>query len=160
MRTAEQWFLEYGESHQTRFNKIIHYFCVPLIFFSIIGLLASIPVGTLTASLPQSIIPYAHAGSILIVLGLVFYLRMSIPIFLGMILISLLVLWGNYQIALHFSTPLWIISLIIFIVSWVFQFIGHNHEGKKPSFAKDLQFLLVGPAWILGHFYKKIGIKY
>lgn len=160
MRTAEEWFSEYGESHQDPLNKLIHYICVPAIFFSIIGLLASIPTGNIFAFLPESIAPYAHFGSILILVGLVFYLRMSISIFLGMIIISALVLWGNYQLAIANIWPLWLISLIIFAVSWVFQFIGHNHEGKKPSFFKDLQFLLVGPAWILGHVYRKIGIKY
>lgn len=160
MRTADQWFSEYGESHQTKFNKVIHYIFVPLIFFSIIGLLASISFESLKAFLPVYMSPFAHAGSVLIIVGLVFYFRISKPIFLGMILVSLLALWGNYQIELYFKTPLWIISLVIFAVSWIFQFVGHNHEGKKPSFIKDLQFLLIGPAWILGHLYKKIGINY
>jgi uncharacterized membrane protein YGL010W len=48
----------------------------------------------------------------------------------------------------------------IFFVSWIFQFIGHKIEGAKPSFLKDIQFLLVGPMWILGYLYRKIGIKY
>lgn len=160
MRTAEQWFTEYGESHQTVFNKIIHYVCVPAIFFSIVGLLASIPLGGLPGMFPPSIAPFVHLGTALIIFGLIFYARMSIPIFLGMLLISALVLFGNYWVATTFSTPLWIISIVIFVVAWVLQFIGHNHEGKKPSFLKDLQFLMIGPAWILGHLYKKIGISY
>ena len=40
------------------------------------------------------------------------------------------------------------------------QFIGHKIEGKKPSFFKDLQFLLIGPAWLLGFILKKLKIKY
>jgi uncharacterized membrane protein YGL010W len=42
-----------------------------------------------------------------------------------------------------------ITSIFIFIVSWIFQFIGHKIEGKKPSFLKDLLFLLVGPLWVV-----------
>lgn len=160
MRTAEQWFTEYGESHQTAFNKMIHYVCVPAIFFSIVGLLASIPLGGLPGMFPPAIAPFAHLGTALIIFGLVFYARMSFPIFVGMLLISAVVLYGNYWIAVSFSTPLWLISVVIFVVAWIFQFIGHNHEGKKPSFLKDLQFLMIGPAWILGHLYKKIGIGY
>jgi uncharacterized membrane protein YGL010W len=56
--------------------------------------------------------------------------------------------------------PLWASSLVIFALAWIGQFIGHHIEGKKPSFLKDLQFLLIGPAWILGFIYRKIGIKY
>lgn len=160
MKTVEQWFSEYGESHQDKFNKIIHYIFVPLIFFSIIGLLASIPLGNLADLLPGAIAPFAHLGTLLILVGLVFYIRMSFPIFLGMLVISVVVLWGNFQLSLIVPWPLWAVSAVIFVVSWIFQFIGHRHEGKKPSFAKDLQFLLVGPAWILGHVYRMIGIKY
>ena len=160
MKTVDQWFEEYGESHQDKFNKVIHFIFVPLIFFSIVGLLASIPTGNVLNSIPEWLAPVANFGGILIAVGLIFYFRLSISIFIGMVLICAAVAWGNYQIALNARWPLWLISLVIFAVSWVFQFIGHNHEGKKPSFLKDLQFLLVGPAWILGHLYKKIGIKY
>ena len=52
------------------------------------------------------------------------------------------------------------LSLMIFIVAWIGQFIGHKIEGKKPSFFQDLQFLLIGPAWLLSFIYDKLGIKY
>jgi uncharacterized membrane protein YGL010W len=45
------------------------------------------------------------------------------------------------------------------VVAWIFQFWGHNIEGKKPSFLKDLQFLLIGPAWVMTFIFNKIGIK-
>jgi uncharacterized membrane protein YGL010W len=56
--------------------------------------------------------------------------------------------------------PLWQLSLIIFVVAWIFQFYGHKIEGKKPSFLKDLQFLLIGPAWLMHFIYKKLGLAY
>ena len=67
-----------------------------------------------------------------------------------------------YQFELLFSSnkELLIIYLLIFIVSWIGQFIGHKIEGKKPSFFEDIQFLLIGPAWLLSFVYKKMGIKY
>ena len=52
------------------------------------------------------------------------------------------------------------LAISIFIFSWILQFYGHKIEGKKPSFVKDIQFLLIGPAWLLGYIYKKIGIKF
>ena len=48
----------------------------------------------------------------------------------------------------------------VFVVAWIGQFIGHKIEGQKPSFFQDLQFLLIGPAWLLSFIYKKIGVKY
>ncbi len=161
MRKVEQLFTEYGESHQTAFNKKIHYICVPLIFFSIIGLLAAIPtVHLFEGLLPLSLVPYAHLGTVLVAVSVIYYLRLSLPLALGMFVFSIFSLWGNQYIATSGVAPLWLVSLLIFVVSWVFQFIGHQHEGKKPSFLKDLQFLLVGPAWILSFVYRKMGIKY
>jgi len=159
MKSIQNWFDEYAVSHQNATNKTIHYICVPLIFFSIVALLASIPTGTIFASAPASLQEYLHFGSLLILIGLIFYLRLSLPIFIGIALFSFLCLQGIVYLKMA-SLPLWSSSLIIFVLAWLGQFIGHHVEGKKPSFLKDLQFLLIGPAWILGFIYRSIGIKY
>lgn len=44
--------------------------------------------------------------------------------------------------------------VIIFTIAWIGQFIGHKIEGKKPSFLEDIQYLLIGPAWLLHFIYK------
>ena len=56
--------------------------------------------------------------------------------------------------------PVWQICLVVFIAAWIGQFIGHKIEGKKPSFLKDIVFLLIGPAWLLSKIYRKVGLKY
>jgi uncharacterized membrane protein YGL010W len=158
MKTMQQWFDEYGESHQNPFNKTMHWICVPLIFFSVIGLLASIPVPEAISSVS----PYLHMGTLVLAIGLLFYLRISFPMFLGMVVVAVLSVVGNHALAQAVSPvlSLWAVSLIIFVVAWIGQFIGHNVEGKKPSFFKDLQFLMIGPAWLLGFIYRKVGVKY
>lgn len=160
MKTATQWFDAYEVSHQNTTNKIIHYIFVPLIFFSIIGLFSSIPIGGVAPDVPSFLFPYTHAGSLLVIVGLLFYLRMSFSIFLGMLIVSLAALWGNQWLDNYMSFPLWIYSGGIFVVSWIFQFVGHKIEGAKPSFLEDLQFLMIGPAWILGKAYRTLGIPY
>ena len=55
---------------------------------------------------------------------------------------------------------IWQWSLLVFVVMWVFQFVGHKIEGKKPSFFQDLAFLLIGPAWLLGFILKRLHIRY
>ena len=65
-----------------------------------------------------------------------------------------------YMLTLYLAIPLWIFSAVLFSMAWVFQFIGHKIEGEKPSFVEDLLFLLVGPAWLLGFIYQRIGIRY
>jgi uncharacterized membrane protein YGL010W len=160
MKTTDQWLSEYGESHRNHTNKLIHWLCVPAIMFSLIGLLSSIPAESLAALVPVALAPFVNWGTVFLVFALFFYLRLSLVMFLGMLIIATLFVWGNYQLRQASPLSLWATSLIIFAVAWVGQFIGHKIEGKKPSFLKDLQFLLIGPAWLLSFIYQKLGIKY
>ncbi len=58
------------------------------------------------------------------------------------------------------DTALLPVSLGIFIISWVFQFIGHAIEGKKPSFFQDIQYLLIGPLWVIAFLFRRFNITY
>jgi uncharacterized membrane protein YGL010W len=160
MRTADEWFEAYGDSHQNPTNKKIHWLCVPLIVFSTIGLFWSIPHTYFEGVLPGAWSPLLNWGTILVVVTLLFYLRMSFSLFLGMSVYSGLCVWGNYALLQWGIAPLWMLSAGIFIVMWIGQFIGHEIEGKKPSFLEDLQFLLIGPAWLMHFIYKKVGLRY
>jgi uncharacterized membrane protein YGL010W len=46
-----------------------------------------------------------------------------------------------------FVHRLWMYALAIFILGWIFQFIGHAFEGKPPEFLHDWRFLFVGVRW-------------
>ena len=56
--------------------------------------------------------------------------------------------------------PLWLLCVILFVLAWLGQFYGHKIEGKKPSFLKDIQFLMIGPAWLMSFIYQKLGVKF
>ena len=160
MKSIDQWLEEYGESHRNKTNKLIHWICVPSIMFSVLGMLAAIPTLSLFNWAPQHVGVFANWAGVIIILALLFYLRLSFMMFLGMALISVAMMFGVREVAKIQLAPLWAICLGIFVVAWIFQFIGHKIEGKKPSFFKDLQFLLIGPAWLLGFIYRKIGLRY
>ena len=147
-KTVQDWLDEYGESHQNPINKSIHWVCVPLIMLSLIGLLWHIPQNSMI-----------NLGMIFIAFACLYYLKMSFVMFIGMLLVGGLLIYGvQYLETLEY--PLWKTSIIIFVFAWIGQFIGHKIEGKKPSFFKDIQFLLIGPLWLLSFVYKKLGIKY
>lgn len=137
MKTLPTWLSEYAESHQNRTNQIIHKVCVPLIFFTIVGFLRMIPyqVGPV------------GAGEAIILLLLTWYLLLGAK--------PLLLMTGQFLVAYFLATPILdlpnpgAVFLAIFILAWIGQFIGHKIEGKKPSFFKDLQFLLIGPLWVV-----------
>ena len=154
-RTIHEWLDAYGESHQNPMNKLIHWLCVPGIFLTIAGLLWSIPVPAAMAELP-----YCNWATITLVPIIFFYLRLSPMVALGMALFSALCVifvewYGQVSPISVLST-----SVFFFVLFWILQFVGHKIEGQKPSFFEDLQFLLIGPAWVIGFTYRKLGIQY
>ncbi|MCO6498374.1 MAG: DUF962 domain-containing protein [Chitinophagaceae bacterium] len=149
MKSATQWLQEYGESHQNPTNKLIHWICVPSIFLAIIGFLFSVRLGGGWN--------LAHAALIFLA---VYYFRLSFPLGIGMLIFAALCLGICYFLESVLPAPLWVACLIIFIVAWIGQFYGHGLEGKKPSFFKDLQFLLIGPMWLMSFIYKRLGFKF
>jgi uncharacterized membrane protein YGL010W len=156
MRTIDHLLNQYGESHQNATNKLIHWVCVPAIMFSLLGLVMCIPF-------PVEKSLFANWTAVFLALALAYYLRLSVAMFAGFIIIGGLMLLGNWALytALDFNTAsmaIW--SPAIFAVAWVGQFYGHKIEGKKPSFLKDVQFLLIGPAWLMHFIYKRVGLKY
>ena len=141
MRRVDELFERYGESHRNRANEAIHWVCVPLITWSVLAALwAASPV-------------VAYVG---IALAVAFYAWLSVRIALGMLaLLALMV----YPLTLLGSNTL-LVAVAVFVLAWIGQFIGHAIEGRKPSFFEDVKFLLVGPAWLLGSVFRRLGISY
>ena len=160
MKPIETWIEEYGESHQNPTNKIIHWLCVPLIMLSLLALISKIPFPIYEVYLFSISGEDFHLNwtMIFLLVTVVFYLRLSISLAIGMLVIALLMIISIGIIRLYDPT-VWKLSASIFIAAWIGQFIGHKIEGKKPSFFEDVQFLLIGPAWLLSFIYSKIGIK-
>ncbi|MBT4414213.1 MAG: DUF962 domain-containing protein [Polaribacter sp.] len=153
MRTAKEYFDEYALSHQNKTNQTIHYICVPLIFFSIIGLLMSIPNVILENILNLSN-PLLENWAVVIGLIIsIFYIRLGFWYAMEMLFVILVCIVGNFWLSNQVN--LLYTSIIIFVVAWIGQFYGHKIEGAKPSFLKDLEFLLIGPLWVI----QKLGKK-
>jgi uncharacterized membrane protein YGL010W len=159
VRKIDALLSEYGASHQNKTNKVIHWICVPLIFFSLIGLLASIPAGIVQSLLGEGN-PYANWATVALVLVIAYYVTLSIPLSIGMLLFAMACLMIVNVMSRLNIIPLWTVCLIIFVLAWAGQFFGHKLEGKKPSFFKDIQFLLIGPAWLMHFVFRKIRIPY
>ena len=152
MPTIQKWLSEYGESHQNETNKTIHWICVPAIFFSLVGIFYGI-------KLPFSIVGMkGNVAMVLMVLVIAYYFSLSRTLWIGMLLFGIACLLICHFIELAGILPLWLVSLLVFAIAWVGQFYGHKVEGKKPSFLKDLHFLLIGPAWLMSFIYAKLGI--
>lgn len=153
MKSLDQWLEAYGESHQNPINVVIHKVCVPLIFISLYSILFSL-------QFPIQKSMYCNWANLVYLLVLVFYFRLNWKV--GLVFLAL-----GFIIALC-AFLIWVMwfylsdramlrySAIVFVIAWVGQFIGHKIEGKKPSFLEDLQFLLIGPIWVV---YPKKGVS-
>lgn len=140
-RRVDQLLAHYGESHQNSRNAVIHFIAIPLIALSLLGLLYTLHPNV------------AHA---FLVASMVYYMRLSMVFFVSMALFSVAMLalvWAMGPQVLP-------ISLSIFVGAWILQFIGHKIEGKKPSFFEDLQYLWVGPLFVLSKLFVKLGVRW
>ncbi len=133
----------YSSSHQNKTNQLIHYICVPIIFFNVVAFFYAIS-------------PLLALG--LSFLAIVFYYRSLRSFFSLMIILILISLCICYVFAPfeHFLKT----NIILFVLSWIGQFWGHKVEGKNPSFFQNLLFLLVGPAWIMAKFRSRLLAKH
>jgi uncharacterized membrane protein YGL010W len=92
----------------------------------------------------------------LVLASLVYYARLSAVFLAAMAVLSLVALGLVYLMGEHALA----ISAVIFVGAWVAQFVGHKVEGRKPSFFEDLQYLLVGPMFVLSKLFLKLGIRW
>lgn len=156
MRTAGQWLDEYGASHRNHVNKTLHWVCVPVIVWCVLGFLWSLPVpGGMAA-----IHPAANWAGLAALAALLYYSALSIPLMLGVLPMLLASLWSLALLDHLPGVPLWSICTFLFVIAWLGQFIGHAIEGRRPSFFKDVQFLMIGPLWLMGDVYRRLGIRF
>lgn len=141
-RKVEQLLSRYAESHQHPKNEVIHFICVPVIMWTVLALFWSLHPAMALA---------------MTAIALAYYFSLSIGFAIGMSVMTaamLVILWYlPQQIILQ-------VALIAFVVAWIFQFIGHKIEGKKPSFFEDLRFLLIGPLFVISFLYRRWKLPY
>lgn len=153
--SVHHWLEEYASDHQNPTNQAIHKVCVPIIVVSLIGLLWSVPIPAEF----REISPALNWGTTFLLAAMVYYLILSLPLALGMAPVVLaVVVVVNWLDGL--AIPLWASSAVLFVLAWIGQFYGHRLEGRRPAFFRDLQFLMIGPLWILAGIYRRVGLAY
>ena len=147
---------EYGESHRNPVNKTIHWLCVPVIVWSVVAFLWLLPFPLASAGLPVPV----NWAILVVILAQAYWFSLSWRLGLGLLICNLVMIQLVVIAEQTASWPLWLLATVLFVLSWIGQFIGHLIEKKRPSFFKDLQFLLIGPAWLLAALYRLAGIRY
>ena len=133
---------KYSESHLNHTNELIHFVCVPVIVFTLLGLVWWI---------------HPLAAVAVTIAALMYYITLSKPFAIGMLVMAALMLGLLSLMPRPTVLPL---SIAIFVLAWIGQFIGHLIEGKKPSFLDDLRFLLIGPLFVLSFLYRRLKLAW
>ena len=144
MKTLTEHLCQYAIYHMDRRNIATHFIGVPLIMLAVIFLLY-IPIGNIHSFV-------LTPAFIIVVLLSLYYIKLDIK--LGLIMsciLSALYLSTSLYFYPIFDSQSWfyILGVGLFLVGWVFQFIGHYYEGKKPAFIDDLMGLVIGPLFVL-----------
>lgn len=141
MKTLTEQLAQYAAYHRHPRNIVTHFVGIPMIVAALTVLLSrpSFEIGHLTLS-PAVLATIA---------SLAFYFILDIGFGIIMTVLLGLALWFGAWSAAQ-STGLWLaIGVGGFIIGWVFQFIGHYFEGRKPAFVDDLVGLLIGPLFVV-----------
>jgi uncharacterized membrane protein YGL010W len=153
-REIDRWLGNYSQDHRHPSNIALHHVCVPLIVWSVMAALWAIPV-------PAGLGQQGLWAALAIVGASAWYLRLSRALGVAMlgVFVALAVVTQLLWLAVGSRAVLWI-AIVVFVLAWIGQFVGHRIEGKRPSFFTDLAYLLVGPLWIVAKTMRRAGIAY
>jgi uncharacterized membrane protein YGL010W len=140
-RRVDALLAHYAESHRDPRNEAIHCVAIPLIMVSLLGLLYAL----------HPWVAYAFVGA-----SLVYYARLS-ALFLGLMAVISL---AGLAVVHALGDRVLPVSVAVFVAAWIGQFVGHKLEGRKPSFFEDLQYLWVGPLFVLSLGLRRLGIRW
>jgi uncharacterized membrane protein YGL010W len=144
MKTLTEQLAQYASYHRDRRNIASHFVGIPMIVLAL-AILLSRPQWHIAA------LPFALSPALaLFICATVYYIALDVSLGLVMAVVSAVCLVMGIQLA-RSSTAIWVSSgAVLFVVGWIFQFMGHiAYEHRKPAFADDLIGLLIGPLFVL-----------
>lgn len=140
-RRVDALLAHYAESHRDPRNEAIHCVAIPLIMVSLLGLLHALHPWVAYAFVAASLVHYARLSALF--LGLMAVISLA-----GLVMVRAL---GEQVLP---------VSIAVFVAAWIGQFVGHKLEGRKPSFFEDLQYLWIGPLFVLSLGLRRLGIRW
>lgn len=143
LRRVDALLNHYGLSHTHPTNELIHFIAIPAIMLSLVGMMFAV---------------HPAIAVLFFAASMVYYARLSWRFTACMLLVSSMILAAVD--ALDARGLLLPVSVAVFVIAWIFQFIGHRLEGKKPSFFEDVQYLWVGPLFVLSKLFLRLGVRW
>ena len=153
-RPVDRFLGNYSEDHRNPTNRVVHWICVPAIVWTVVALLWVVPV-------PAGFAKPGLWAAMALFFAMMFYLKLSRRLalaLLGFFAVLMVITHLLYQ-SLGTTALMWT-AIGVFVAAWIAQFIGHQIEGKRPSFLTDLVYLLIGPMWLMSKLFRRFGVSY
>ena len=138
MTPIQDLFKEYEQTHRHPVNQMFHMICIPFLVWSVLGVLWSFKI---------SYGGLINGATIVVPLAILYYSTFSRQLAFILFLVGAVMLTFCAYFDRH--SLLVLLSIIVFFLSWTGQLVGYHFEGMRPTFFRDLQFLLIAPIWIM-----------
>ncbi len=144
--------IKYAAYHRDKRNIATHFIGIPMIVAAVVILLSR---PTFMHMDGVAVSPALVAA----VIAALFYLKLDIRFGIVMTVFLAACLWLGQLLAVQ-TTAIWLSwGIGLFVVGWVFQFVGHHYEGKKPAFVDDLMGLAIGPIFVAAELAFELGLR-
>ncbi|TWX68133.1 DUF962 domain-containing protein [Colwellia sp. C1TZA3] len=151
MKTVEEQLSNYKSVHLNKHNINTHFIGVPLIVWAITILLS---LNTFTLELAGQTVTYTPA-IILFTVTMLYYFTLHVKLAIGMLIYVAVNLYLA-SLVTNMQNLLWL-AIVVFVVGWIIQFIGHIFEKAKPAFLDDIMGLAIGPLFLMAEVYFMLG---
>lgn len=152
MKSFVDYLSQYAAYHRDKRNIATHFVGIPMIVAAV-AILLSRPVVMHLDGVALS------PAVLVIVLTSLFYLRLDLRFGVAMTMFLLVCLWLG-QLLAGAGTVAWLAwGIGLFVVGWIFQFVGHYYEGRKPAFVDDVIGLIIGPLFVAAEVAFAMGLR-
>ena|SRR3569833_2113150 len=153
---VDELFSKYSENYQTPSQKLIHWVCLVVIIFSLLGISWAIPFPHL--DFLKSYNGFFNWSSFVIAALIYYYYRLMPSLSFIMFVLLFIFAYGVTKMADWQNAggpPLLIVSAVLFIAAAVLQFSNLKLKGKSAPFGDWLKFMIISPLWVLHFGFRK-----
>jgi uncharacterized membrane protein YGL010W len=155
MTEMDSWLRRYEETHRDLTNPVFYWAAVPMVVLGTVGLLWALPI-------PDEffeISPLLNWGTAFLMASAVYYFIISVSLAIGMLPFVIGVAGINMWLV-GSNLPLPHVSLGLLLTGIIGLWLGHRNENGLRAVLQDLQFMMIGPAWLLSVLYRRLGIPF
>ncbi|HEY8553553.1 MAG TPA: Mpo1-like protein [Burkholderiales bacterium] len=151
MRTLTDHLAQYAAYHRDRRNIATHFVGIPMIVIAVVALLSRPTLFDVGVAVTPALL--------LVLAASIFYLVLDLRFGIAMAVLNVLLLWLGSWVAAQ-TTAVWATAgIVLFVVGWIIQFIGHYFEGRKPAFFDDIIGLIIGPLFVVAEVAFGLGLR-